>query len=154
MHIRFTLFFCLCFLLFSSTIGASDLMLQVEVLPGFSLQLPDTVSLTPAAPGQMVQGDVEVQVRSNTPWYLQVSGASWEVSGSGAGTDLESLLHVKANGNEWSSVSSITPRTVATGDPTGDQWQAAPVEFRFSTSYADAPGAYEIQLTFTIVPEL
>ena len=155
MHIRSTLFFCVFFLLLAANATASDqLLLQVEVMPGFALQLPDTVSLAAVAPGQMVQGNTEVQVRSNTSWYLQVSGAQWSESGSGAEALLESLLHVKDNDGSWIEPNLLMPQTVASGDATGDQWQETEVEFRFTSSYADAPGAYQVQLEFTIAAEL
>ena len=152
MFIRSALFFVLFFAL-CLPVGASDfVVLQVEVLPGFSVQLPAAITLTAAPPGQIVQDATEIQIRANVPWHLQVSGAQW--SGSMGEVGLESNVDVRTNDNEWSPPSAVSPRTVAAGDPTGDTWHNQSIDFRFTTSFSDPPGSYQMTLEFEVIPQL
>lgn len=132
-------------LLGTSLTYASNLLLQVEIKPGFAISLPDDISIPPIGPGETYEDTVTVSVKSNTPWDLQIVGSSNEQI---------PVFEVFGEQGFWRDGISVVNHGAVDQEPTGDSWVEVEVPWRVVVGYTDEPGTYDIYLEFTVVPVL
>lgn len=138
----------LCFsALFALTPGVQatgSVTFQVEVLEGFSISSPATLTFAPVGPGQSDVQDVELTVWSNVAWDLSVKAVGYDPEEGLPGT-----VEVGASG-DWYLLSSETSVIQMSRLPTGAGGAMVSTPFRLQGSYNDAPGSYSFQVQFTV----
>ena len=131
----------------STAQAAAVITMQVEILAGFSIACEeDNLAFGTLSPEQTVQKELELTVWSNVPWDLYAA-----FSGTG---ELPGVLEVQDHRGVWLDVGRSS-KVVLWGQPeTGRDGSALTIPVRFTSSYSDAPGTYEFQIEFTVVPSL
>ncbi|HPT83202.1 MAG TPA: hypothetical protein PLM25_04880 [Limnochordia bacterium] len=126
--------------------AAAVITVQVEILGGFSIDCSDLFNFGAVMPGQSIEETLELKVWSNRAWDLYVSCIGpVEVPGT---------LEVEDQRGLWQDVASSSRLVLWDQTATGSEGSVVHIPFRLSTSYADAPGEYEFQIEFTVVPSL
>ena len=118
------------------------LVLSVRVLPVVELEVPSQVSLTNTQEGQ--QASVQVTVRTNAPWQVQLSPQP-PLSGPFAAAG---RVRWRVGQQNWQDVASaISWQSQA---PTGSAGHTLPVEFQYQPSLDDPAGDYTLSLAVTV----
>ncbi|NLM41895.1 MAG: hypothetical protein GX199_06250 [Firmicutes bacterium] len=131
----------------STAQAAAVITMQVEILAGFSIACEeDNLAFGTLSPEQTVQKELELTVWSNVPWDLYV-----DYTGTG---DLPGLLEVQDERGVWLSLGDNSRMVLFDQPETGRDGSALTIPVRFTSSYSDAPGTYEFQIEFTVVPSL
>jgi len=118
------------------------LVLSVRVLPVVQLEVPSQVNLTNTQEGQ--QASVQVTVRTNAPWQVQLSPQQ-PLNGPFAAAG---RVRWRVGQQSWQDVaSSISWQSQA---PTGSAGHTLPVEFQYQPSLDDTAGDYTLSLAVTV----
>lgn len=126
--------------------AAAVITVQVEILGGFSIDCSDLFNFGAVMPGQSIEETLELKVWSNRAWDLYAAY-------KGVG-EMPGLLEVRDHRDVWLDVQERSRLVLLDQPATGSEGSVVHIPFRLSTSYADAPGEYEFQIEFTVVPSL
>ncbi len=140
--------FCSMVAALSGTIWAEGLVtFQIEVIPGFTVSCPDTLTFAPIGPGQTTYQDLTVTIWSNVDWELSV-----RIVGENGGLKGEAEF---AKGDDvWIPLDNVGRSIFLNQPSTGPGGSEVIIPFRFTGSYQDTPGDYFFQVEFTVVPAL
>lgn len=128
--------------------ATGSVIFYVEVLHGFRIASPGTLTFAPVAPDQTNLQELEITVWSNVEWDLSVKAVGYNPEEGLRGT-----VEVGASG-AWQVLSSESSFIQLGQPPTGASGAALLTPFRFKGSYDDAPGPYSFQVEFTVAPAI
>ena len=102
MHHRLKLLLCVALLILGVVVPASAgvVVLQVEVLPGFAVDVPNRLVFPPVAPGQFSEQNLNVTVWANAPWILMATILD--------GEDMAGIFEHRSLGASWTRLGSTT----------------------------------------------
>lgn len=136
----------LLILLMAGPAAARIVILQVEVIPGFAVDVPDNLTLPVAAPGQISEKRLDVTVWANAPWTLMAKTVEDESQGG--------KFEFREPWGTWHLLNSVD-KTVYDGEnPTSAEGEQLSIPFRFQVDYGDAPGDYTVTIELTVVPRI
>lgn len=118
------------------------MLLSVTVLPVVEVQVPAEVSLTNAPPATQLA--VNVNVRSNAPWQLELRPQQ-ALTGPFA---VSGRLRWRVGEQAWQDVG--VPLTWQADLPTGEAGQPVAVTFQYNPSLDDAAGQYSLPIAVTV----
>lgn len=144
---------CLLFATMCVTVDAEMVTFQVEVESGVAIDAPAILAFDAAAPGVAVLSTLSLTIWSNTDWDLTVSAGAIE-DGEGVSASLSGALEMQDGMGSWWVIDSLSAFARTNQSPTGDEGAAIDVPFRFTPTFADAPGGYTIAVEFTVVPKI
>ncbi len=125
---------------------AGFVILQVEVVPGFAINVPESLLLPKAAPGQISEGTLDVKVWANAPWILMAKMAD--------GGEPGGKFECSELWGTWQQLDSIDKAVYESENPTSVDGVELSIPFRFRADYDDAPGEYSVEIELTVVPRI
>ncbi|MFY9495151.1 MAG: hypothetical protein WAQ17_08190 [Limnochordia bacterium] len=146
MHHRLKLLLCVALLILVVVVPASAgvVVLQVEVLPGFAVDVPNRLVFPPVAPGQFSEQNLNVTVWANAPWILMATILD--------GEDMAGIFEHRSLDGSWTRLGSTTSIVFESSSPTGAEGVEMSIPFRFRVDYGDDPGDYTVEIELTVVP--
>ncbi len=124
---------------------AGFVILQVEVVPGFAIDVPESLLLPKAAPGQISEGTLDVKVWANAPWILMAKMGNEGPAG---------IFEHRSIGASWVELGSAETTVFESENATGVEGREFSIPFRFRADYDDAPGEYSVEIELTVVPRI
>lgn len=133
--------------------GASSVVkLQVVVAGAAELRLGSgqVVSLN-VVPARTVRQTLEIPVKANVPWVLQLKAAGRPALPDGS---LISGTVGWSTASGSGAVQSAADQLLFSGNPTGEAGYTVPLTFEYTASFDDRPGTYSLDLTLVLAPQV
>jgi hypothetical protein len=120
--------------------------LEVEILPGFRITGPGSVSFGSLHPGIPEERELQLQVWSNVPWQLFANYYGT--------VEAPGIVEVQGTNGTWIELGSSTNLVIWDQPKTDPDGVVIKVPLRFTGSFSHDPGTYDIQIEFAVVPLL
>lgn len=148
-------FVFLCLLVTSgSVIAAESMMVTFEVQPTAVLELPSNFVFSPVTPGQTREDVIEVLVKANVSWDLQLSGSQTAQTLDGTDVSVTSAIEVLDHQEDWRKCQSISIYIRTAQPATDSEGTIIAIPVRIQGDFNDPPGTYHTSLEFTLVPQI
>ena len=139
---------------FSGACRSANSVVKLQVMVAgaaeISLGAGEVVALG-VTPSQTARQTLNIPVKANVPWVLQLKAAGRPALPDGSPIGGAVMW---STGSASGSVHSATDQTLATGEPTGEAGQTVPLTFEYRASFDDRPGTYSLDLTLVLAPQV
>ncbi len=126
--------------------AAKFVILEVHVVSGFAVDVPDNLTLPSVGPGDISEDTLDVTVWANAPWMLMAT-----MVGEG---DPNAKFEHRSVGGSWVKLGEIATTMFESDRPTGADGEEVSIPFRFQVDYGDLPGDYSVKIELTVVPRI
>lgn len=134
------------FVLFTvGTVTAGIVILQVEVMPGFAIDVPENLIFPATAPGGISEQSLDVTVWANAPWILMARVLQDEGL-------VGAFEHRSLDDATWKTLGPTSTIVFQSSRATGAEGVELSIPFSFRVDYEDDPGDYNVEIELTVVP--